>query len=78
MDFGWLQGAGTLVGGLGTVYSAYNQNKQYDKMNDLYAADRNRAIQKEDQTQLNLDTAIENVYGTKKKNNNTLSFDLGA
>lgn len=78
MAFEWLQGAGTLIGGLGTVYSAHNQNKQYDKMNNLYEADRNRAIKKEDQTQLNLDTAIENVYGTKKKNNDSLSFDLGA
>ncbi len=77
MAFEYLQGAGTLIGGLGTVYSAYNQNKQFDKMNKLYEQDRNRAIQKEDQTQLNLDTAIENVYGTKKKTNNSLSFDLG-
>ena len=44
MAFEWLQGAGTLIGGLGTVYSAHNQNKQYDKMNNLYEADRNRAI----------------------------------
>ena len=78
MDFSWLQGAGTLIGGLGTVYSAHNQNKQFDKMNKLYEEDRNRAIQKEDQTQLSLDTAIDNVYGTKKKTNNSLSFDLGA
>ena len=76
MAFEWLQGAGTLIGGLGTVYSAYNQNKQYDKMNNLYEEDRLRATKKEDQTQANLDTAIDNVYGTKKKDNNT-SFDLG-
>lgn len=94
MAFEWLQGAGTLIGGLGQVYGAYNQNKQsakqlemmnkqndivnkqYDKMNKLYEEDRNRSIKKEEQTQLNLDTAIENVYGTKKKDN-SLSFDLG-
>lgn len=78
MALEWLQGAGTLVGGLGQVYAAHNQNKQYDKMNKLYEEDRNRAIKKEDQTQLNLDTAVENVYGKKKKDNNDLSFELGA
>lgn len=79
MDFGWLQGAGSLVGGLGQVYGAYSQNKQYDKMNKMYEEDRNRAIKKEDATQLNLDTALESVYGpdTKKKKDNPLSFDLG-
>lgn len=79
MDISWLQGAGTLVGGLGQVYGAYNQNKQYDKMNKLYEQDRNRAIKKEDMAQLNLDTAINDVYGldSKKKKENGLSFDLG-
>lgn len=76
MDFGWLKGAGTLIGGLGTVYGAHNQNEQFKKMNKMYEEDRLRATKKEDQTQANLDTAIDNVYGTKKKDNNT-SFDLG-
>lgn len=75
MAWEWLQGAGTLVGGLGQVYAAHSQDKQFDKMNKYYEEDRNRAIKKEDQTQLNLDNAIENVYGTKKKDNT--SFDLG-
>lgn len=79
MDFGWLQGAGSLVGGLGQVYGAYSQNKQYDKMNKMYEEDRNRAIKKDDSTQLALDTAIEDVYGNTdtKKKNSSLSFNLG-
>ena len=42
MDFGWLQGAGTLIGGLGTVYGAHNQNEQFKKMNKMHKDTHNK------------------------------------
>ena len=59
----WLTGAGTLIGGLGTVYSAYNTNKQYKFANNLALQDRAIAMKKDKEAQFNLDTAVKNVYG---------------
>ncbi len=74
MDLDWMKGAGTLVAGIGTVYGAVKQAesmKDYNKIaNEKFQLDKkelNRQIGKEDAAQLNLDSAVSEVYRPKKK-----------
>jgi hypothetical protein len=61
----WMKGAGTLIGGLGSVWSGLEQAKAFKKMNNINTDMYNRIKDKEDRAQLSLDTAVNNVYGAK-------------
>lgn len=63
----WLQGAGSLVGGLATIYAARESAKEVKNRNDLYEEERQRNIKKEDTAQMNLNAATSSVYGYNKK-----------
>lgn len=76
--FEWISGAGQLIGGIGQAYGAYEQSKMANKMYDLQKSSYDRNVDKEDQAQANLDSAISSVYGKDdKKKKTTASFDLG-
>jgi len=63
----WLQGIGSLAGAYGSYKVGKEQNKierdklKYEKAKDTITAD------KQAQAQAELDDAVANVYGTKKK-----------
>ncbi len=75
----WLNGdnlkaVGTIVGGVGSAYSAYEQGKTAKEILNLQKADYNRSIAKEDRTQSNIDNAFASVYEKQKKDE---AMDLG-
>lgn len=72
---------GKLAGGVGQAYGAVQQSKMANKMFDLQKENYDREVTKENETQNNLDTAIANVYGDKKKKTSSAGiaqFNLGA
>jgi len=69
-----MSGVGSMLGGLGTIYAAYNQNKA---AND--ALDWDKKVWANNQGMLNktqnsLDSAIDSVYGQPQKKKRLGSF----
>lgn len=58
IDWDWVKGAGSLLGGVGSIYNAYSTNKNYEKMNDLYAQDRARNIARQEKAEDNISDGI--------------------
>lgn len=76
--FEWIGGAGQLIGGIGQAYGAVQQGKMANKMYDLQKSSYDRNVNKENQAQANLDSAVLSIYGKDdKKNKQDASFDLG-
>lgn len=62
-----LKGAGAILGAGATYYTGKEANKIEKKKLD-YQIEQDKLVEdKVNQTQANLDTALENVYGTNKK-----------
>ncbi len=66
VNWDWVKGAGSLLGGAGAIYNAYNTNKQYKIANNLYAEERQRQIDKENKAQKSLDDAVALSFGKKE------------
>lgn len=58
VDWDWVKGAGTLLGGVGSIYNAYSTNKNTEKMNDLYAKNQARNITRQESAEDNLEDGI--------------------
>lgn len=82
----WMQGAGTLIGGLSTAYGGIEMAKQNKKMNAMNEKifNQNEQYYKDskkikDKVQFNFDSAVSEVYGTddeKDKSNALLSLGV--
>ena len=80
IDWTAIGNIGTLLGGAGEAYAAYEGIKQQKEANNFMKEQYNRQIQKEATAQKSLDLGFDSVFGTKKKRNNTTttpSFDIG-
>lgn len=79
-NFDKIGSIGKLVGGVGQAYGAIEQSKMANKMFDFQKQNVDREVAKENQAQANLDSALTNVYGDKKKKTSAgiAQFNLGA